>query len=267
MKMRSRAATASGIACLLILLAAAGVAASGLRAAVGSADSGPSAPTITGHPADVDTSTTATFTFVDAMPRVSYLCRLDRGRNLPCSSPKTYTGLALGVHLFGVQAADVHGNTSPASSFEWKIVVAVGLPFTIAGSPLPGVLLYPGGAPVPVNLVFTNPNSSPITIESTTMTVAGTSVGACGAGNFNVARQLAAKPIVPAGATASLQSLGVPQAKWPQLLMLDRGNQDSCRNATLNLSFAGTADGGSGPVPWCLPPPKEEACRWPPVGQ
>lgn len=115
--------------------------------------------------------------------------------------------------------------------------------FQIAGSPPPGLLLYPGGGLVPVNLAFTNPNGSPITVQSVIMSVTGTSAGGCGAGNFAVAEQLTAQPVVPANSTRSLQDLGIPQPHWPKLQMLDSGNQDACRSATVNLSFTGTAQG------------------------
>jgi hypothetical protein len=41
----------------------------------------------------------------------------------------------------------------------------------------------------------------------------------------------------------SLQQLGVGQSDWPQLRMLDAGNQDACRNASVNLAYTGTATG------------------------
>jgi hypothetical protein len=115
--------------------------------------------------------------------------------------------------------------------------------FQIAGSPPLGALLYPGGAAVPVNLVLTNPNGSPITVQSVTMSVTGASPAGCGAANFAVVHQLTAQPVVPAGSTRSLQALGISQSQWPLLRMVDAGNQDVCRNATVHLSFSGSAQG------------------------
>ena len=112
----------------------------------------------------------------------------------------------------------------------------------MTGSPPVGVLLYPGAPPVPINLVFTNPNSSPITIQSATVSVTGTSAG-CGAGAFQMTQQLTANPTVPANSTRSLQDLGVPQANWPKLQMANSGNQNACQNATVNLGYSGTATG------------------------
>ena len=115
--------------------------------------------------------------------------------------------------------------------------------FSISGNPPTGALLSPGAAAVPLNLVLTNPHPAPITVQSVTVSVTGTSAGGCGAANFSVSQQLLATPTVPARATVSLQELGVDQSYWPQLRMLDAGNQDACRNASVNLSYAGTATG------------------------
>jgi len=128
---------------------------------------------------------------------------------------------------------------------------------------LAGALLYPGGFDVPIDLVFTNPNTSPITITSVTTTVTGTTANGCGAGNFTVPRQLAANPVIPANATRSLSDLGAPQSQWPQLWMLDRGNQDACKHATVDLSFDGTAEGTGNPPPPPPPPPPPGVCDYP----
>jgi hypothetical protein len=104
-------------------------------------------------------------------------------------------------------------------------------------------LLYPAGPAVPINLVFTNPNASPITIQSATVSVTGTSVGGCAGANFSVSQQLSATPTVPASSTKSLQDLGVPQGNWPKLQMVGSGNQNACQNATVNLGYTGTATG------------------------
>jgi hypothetical protein len=103
--------------------------------------------------------------------------------------------------------------------------------------------IYPGGNASPVELVFTNPNTSPITITSVTVTVTGTSAPGCAASNFTITQQLTAHPVVPANDTKSLTQLGVSQSQWPQLQMLDNGNQNVCAAATVNLSYAGTATG------------------------
>ena len=76
----------------------------------------PPAPSITGSPANPTASTTATFSFSDTEPGVTFLCALDGGAASACATGKTYTGLADGAHTFAVTAVDAAGNTSTATS-------------------------------------------------------------------------------------------------------------------------------------------------------
>ncbi len=201
----------------------------------------PPAPTFKKTPSNPTDDTTASFQWKDDESGVAFQCRLDGGSYVSCGTKTTYGNLAQGAHTFCVRAIDRAGNAATAC-FSWQIGQSA-LNFTMAGSPLPGVLLYPGGAAVPINLVFTNPNGSPITIQSVTVSVAGTSVAACSSGNFTIAHQLSATPTVPANSTRSLQDLGVPQSAWPQLQMVSSGNQNACQSATVSLSYTGTANG------------------------
>ena len=126
-------------------------------------------PTFVSKPPAVDTSTTATFQFADTEAGVTYLCKLDAGTFQPCSNPVTYTGLATGDHHIDVEAQDAAGNVSSNLAYHWKIVSTTGQPFSIAGNAVNTI--YPGGAASPINLVFTNPNTSPITVTDVTVTV------------------------------------------------------------------------------------------------
>jgi len=58
----------------------------------------------------------AKFRFRSSEPGSSFVCKLDRRRARRCSSPKRYSGLAPGRHLFRVWATDAAGNrdTTPA---------------------------------------------------------------------------------------------------------------------------------------------------------
>ena len=81
--------------------------------------------TINSNPANPTTSTSATFVFSSAnSPGDTYECRLDGipASFTPCSSPASYTGLAMGTHTFEVRGKDVAGNmeTSPAM-YNWTI--------------------------------------------------------------------------------------------------------------------------------------------------
>jgi hypothetical protein len=181
------------------------------------------------------------FKYRDA-EKVRFACRLDGAPYARCGGAKSYKTVSPGAHTFCVEALDRAGNASVPACFTWQ-ASAGPADFSISGSPPAGVRLYPGGSAVPVDLVFTNPNPVPITVQSVTVTVAGTSAGGCAASGFSVTRQLNATPTVPAASTRSLQELGVAQSDWPQLRMADAGNQDMCQGATVDLDYAGTATG------------------------
>jgi hypothetical protein len=68
---------------------------------------------ITAGPQSTITSTAASFEFSSPGAAASFECSLDAAPYSPCSSPKTYTGLAEGEHAFSVAAKDAAGNTDP----------------------------------------------------------------------------------------------------------------------------------------------------------
>ena len=78
---------------------------------------------ITSGPQATTTSTSADFTFVSDEPGSTFDCRLDSGSWSPCSSPKSYTGMALGSHTFRVRAIDAAGNVeSSYASRSWTVL-------------------------------------------------------------------------------------------------------------------------------------------------
>jgi hypothetical protein len=202
----------------------------------------PPPPVFTKTSPDSTSETKAAFRWGDAQRKTKFQCELDGAPYLSCGHSKHYRKLTTGVHAFCVRALDKARNSSGAACATW-IVTPASVTFSISGNPPTGALLSPGAAAVPLNLVLTNPHPAPITVQSVTVSVTGTSAGGCGAANFSVSQQLLATPTVPTRATVSLQELGVDQSYWPQLRMLDAGNQDACRNASVNLSYAGTATG------------------------
>ncbi len=202
----------------------------------------PPPPVITRRPLDSTTDTKAVLRWSDAERKTKFQCELDGGAYAKCGHGKKYHALTLGVHAFCTRALDRAGNASGGACVTW-VVTPASVTFSISGNPPAGALLSPGAAAVPLNLVLTNPHPAPITVQSVTVSVTGTSAGGCGAANFSVSQQLLATPTVPARATVSLQEVGVDQSYWPQLRMLDAGDQDACRNASVNLSYAGTATG------------------------
>jgi hypothetical protein len=200
----------------------------------------PPRPILEQTPPNPTTKKQAKFAYSDSERGVSFWCKLDGAVYRSCRGSQTYRELGSGLHTFCVDASDQAGNFSAATCYTW-LIGAGAAAFSIAGGPLPGSLLYPGAPAVAINLVFTNPNAAPIAIQSVTVAVGGTSAAGCAAGNFTVSQNLTATPTVPANSTRSLQELGVPQTAWPKLQMI--GDQDACQNATVELTYSGTATG------------------------
>jgi hypothetical protein len=93
---------------------------------------------ITGQPNATTTNTDATFTFTGsddgtAPASLTFECALDAASFVPCTSAKSYTGLAVGPHTFSVRATDAAGNVdgSPAS-YSWEIQEPAPTPDTTA---------------------------------------------------------------------------------------------------------------------------------------
>ena len=78
--------------------------------------------TITGKPADPSNDTSPSFAFGANEP-AGLECRLDAAPFAPCTSPKTFTGVAAGAHTFSVKASDAAGNAGAASTYSWTIDV------------------------------------------------------------------------------------------------------------------------------------------------
>ena len=228
----------------------------------------PPRPKLTATPPLETTSTAARFTFMNREKGVRFTCKLDRRRPTACLGSASYTTLVPTAHTFCVSARDRAGNVSRATCFKWTIVLPTPSPPPSAPPPPPpaapppptppppppappaaqafpvrgdGVgLLYPGGPTVPVELVLTNPFNAPLSVESVTTAIAGTSKPGCGVANFRMAAQLEGTAVVPASSSRSLSQLGVPVSRWPRLEMLEDGtNQDACKNASIDLVHVG----------------------------
>jgi hypothetical protein len=124
-----------------------------------------------------------------------------------------------------------------------------GQPFVIAGN-VEGPL-HPG-EPQPIDLQITNPNASPLVVNSLTASVGAISAPQataslpCTLSDFSVQAFSGSLPLtVPASSTRTLAELGVPTAQWPQISIVDLPtNQDGCRTASVTLAYAGIATGG-----------------------
>jgi hypothetical protein len=149
---------------------------------------------------------------------------------------------------FTVQITGTGAGATAQSTTVQLVVTSQGKPFSISGNPDPAVELLPAAAGASINLVLSNPNNQTLNITNLTVTVTGTDQGsACGPENFAVTQlDPSVYPLVLAknGSNVTLQSLQVPQAKWPvvRMLNLDKA-QDGCQNAHYLLTYAGAGTG------------------------
>jgi len=87
-------------------------------------DTTPPETTIDSGPPPTTTSTSATFTFSSNEANSKFKCSLDGARFANCTSPRSYSGLALGDHSFLVRATDAAhpSNTDPTpATWTWRV--------------------------------------------------------------------------------------------------------------------------------------------------
>jgi hypothetical protein len=209
----------------------------------------PPPPVISGGPDNPTFATTAEFGLTDAVAGVTFLCSLDNGPFIPCGDPENdrdadFSNLAIGDHTLRVEAVDATGNTSAPASFSWTILAnrTFGISGSISQFFSPGVTL-------PANLSLANPYNFDLKVVSVSITVqhATTKNGSPNSGcdgptNLVITQPFSGPVTVARETTQSLSQLGVPQAKWPQVQMLDLStNQDACKGTTFTLTYTGTA--------------------------
>jgi hypothetical protein len=85
-------------------------------------DTVPPETTIASGPPAASHEAAAAFAFSSSEAQSTFTCRLDSAGFVPCTSPKTYSGLGDGTHTFAVQAVDAAGNAdlSPVA-YTWQI--------------------------------------------------------------------------------------------------------------------------------------------------
>jgi hypothetical protein len=77
---------------------------------------------ITSAPPASTTETAAAFGFSSTEAGSTFNCSLDGGAYAACTSPKSYAGLSLGSHTFGVRAVDPVGNVdSTPAGYSWSV--------------------------------------------------------------------------------------------------------------------------------------------------
>jgi hypothetical protein len=108
----------------------------------------PDTPIVSGPPA-FGNDDTPTFTFTATEPGSTFLCSLDDGPFLPCSSPFTTPPLRAGRHVFVVSAVDAAGNSDPTPTvYIFTIAVDIDdLPLPVIGKEV-NVGPVPGSGPV-----------------------------------------------------------------------------------------------------------------------
>jgi large repetitive protein len=121
---------------------------------------------ITAGPSASTTATSATFSFASSKTGSTFQCQLDGSAWTGCSSPASYTGLAVGAHTFTVRATDSLGNVDPSpASLSWTIVTpqppSGGTPPPSSPAPPPGT------TPPPANPNPGANNPSPVKLQLT----------------------------------------------------------------------------------------------------
>jgi hypothetical protein len=81
-------------------------------------DTAPPAVTINAKPTAFNASTSASFTFTASDGTVE--CKVDAASFTACSSPESYSGLAVGSHVFTVRATDAAGNVGQ-DTWAWTV--------------------------------------------------------------------------------------------------------------------------------------------------
>jgi DNA-binding transcriptional regulator of glucitol operon len=196
----------------------------------------PPAPTITSGPEEETAAKSATFSFSDSAPGVTFLCGRDERVFTACTSPKTYEPIAQGEHTFYVEAKNAAGIVSPASTYRWTVVKGFVITGNLVGALAPGVSQ-------PLALTIENPNGKKMQLSSLTVTVnpGSTKSGCDGPANLQVTQSNASETntlTVPAKGRATVPS-GTVTA--PQVLMKDLStNQDACKGATFTFTYSGT---------------------------
>jgi hypothetical protein len=105
----------------------------GVPFAGGATAAAPPAPTIVSGPPPNTRATTASFSFTDTDPLVTFQCALDGGGFALCISGVTYSGLTEGAHTFKVKAVDALLNESDSTVYTWTVDTTPPPPPAITG--------------------------------------------------------------------------------------------------------------------------------------
>lgn len=199
-------------------------------------------PKITAHPDKASPSASAKFRFTARGRGRRFRCRLDGRAWSACSSPVTYTRLAVGTHSFSVRTAGRRGTHGRPARYRWQVLE----PRDFSISPQLSSLeaLYPGAAAQALPLTIANPNPVPILLTSLEVRAAADPAGCPSGANLLLtgAGVSEGKPLtVPADGSVSLPAPGIAA---PTIALRDLpANQDACQGARFPLAFSGRARG------------------------
>jgi hypothetical protein len=211
----------------------------------------PAAPVLASKPNNPTYNATNFFTWTGPTDGVSYQCSLENGAWSACSTPFTWvieTG-NYGLHQFGVRSVDTAGNASTSTAYTFKYekkLPTSGVPFQITGS-VEGLTIDLWRD---VHVTVTNPNSVTIYVSALSMAIGSQENNPDAVGDVCTRdRDLGwDQPVFPAGqllAVGAGQSVTLPaqgvSAPRIRLKNLSDVNQESCKNASFDLIFSGTA--------------------------
>ena len=95
-------------------------------------DTTPPTTSIISGPQGTTSVTSARFAFTSSEAGSTFQCQLDGGAWTACSSPQSYSSLALGMHTFSVRATDPAGNVDPNPPVaNWTIDTPANVPVTL----------------------------------------------------------------------------------------------------------------------------------------
>src|SRR5205085_335160 len=101
-------------------------------AATFTVDTTPPTTSITSGPQGTTAATSARFAFTSSEAASSLQCQLDGGAWTACTSPQSYSSLAVGTHTFSVRATDSAGNVDPSPPvLTWTIDTPANVPVTL----------------------------------------------------------------------------------------------------------------------------------------
>lgn len=169
------------------------------RIDLGPPDLTPPDTIIDSGPSGTVSSTSATFTFHATETPSTFGCMVDNGPFSSCTSPATYTDLAIGSHTFSVRATDASGNTDPTAAAQtWTIDASI--PDT---APPQVTLTAPAqGAQVGGTVNLTATASDDVAVDHVDFLIDGSLVGSDASAPYAFAWDSTAAPEGPATVTA-----------------------------------------------------------------